>query len=75
MRRTLSLKDFYYYSNLIFNYIVNHKNLVCPENAAILFENGMSCLKDRDFAFAKAFFLYAALLGDSRGKRYYHSVK
>ena len=75
MRRALSKLDFYFASNLIFDYIVNHKNLVCQNNATILFENGMTCLKDNDFAFAKAFFLYAALLGDSRGNRYYYSVR
>lgn len=76
MKNTLSMKDFYYYSNLIFDSIVNNKNPATPKNAGILFDNGMKCLKVfNDFALAKAFFLYAALLGDSRGLRYYYSVR
>lgn len=75
MNNTLSRQDFYFKSNLIFNAIIANKRLASPANAGKLFNNGMICLENKDFAFAKAFFLYAALLGDSRGFHYYHSLR
>lgn len=75
MKNTLSRQDFYYKSNLLFQSIIAHKSLATQANARILFDNAMFCLKNKYFAFAKAFFLYAALLGDSWGFHYYYSLR
>ncbi len=75
MKNSFSKPVFYCISNLIYNYIVEHKEQATQENAMLLFKNGKTCLEEKELELAKAFFMYAALLGDSRGFKYYYSVR